>query len=130
VKWDKDLTGPHLAIARTDDTPLRVVAGPGTGKTFALMRRVTRLLETGSVNPNACSSAPSRGLRHLISLAKSQGSVSLARKISGPEHSTPTALDFCRVAKCYKPPAAYPDLCWTLNRVSCFRTCNTRAWEE
>lgn len=51
MKWDKDLTGTHLAIAGTDDSPLRVVAGPGTGKTYALKRRVARLLETEEVVP-------------------------------------------------------------------------------
>ncbi|MFH1012057.1 MAG: ATP-dependent helicase, partial [bacterium] len=43
--WDQGLTGCTLRIAETDDSPLRVLAGPGTGKTFALMRRVMRLLE-------------------------------------------------------------------------------------
>ncbi len=49
--WDKDLVGPTRAIAASDQSPLRVLAGPGTGKTFALMRRVTRLLEAGAT-PN------------------------------------------------------------------------------
>ncbi|MGE0406270.1 MAG: UvrD-helicase domain-containing protein, partial [Candidatus Korobacteraceae bacterium] len=40
-----------MSIAAYAGTPLRVVAGPGTGKTFALMRRVARLLESG-VQPN------------------------------------------------------------------------------
>ena len=35
-------------IAATDDSPLRVIAGPGTGKSFALKRRVARLLEEGA----------------------------------------------------------------------------------
>ncbi|MCD4751011.1 MAG: ATP-dependent helicase [Thermoanaerobaculales bacterium] len=47
MKWDQDLDGPALRIAATNHSPLRVIAGPGTGKTFALMRRVTRLLEQG-----------------------------------------------------------------------------------
>jgi superfamily I DNA/RNA helicase len=47
MPWDTGLNGVHLAIAAYPDTPLRVVAGPGTGKTFALMRRVARLLEAG-----------------------------------------------------------------------------------
>lgn len=46
--WDDGLTGNALSIAGTDDTPLRVLAGPGTGKTFALMRRVMRVLQAGS----------------------------------------------------------------------------------
>ena len=41
------LTGPHLNIAAFPGTPLRVMAGPGTGKTFALMRRIARLLQNG-----------------------------------------------------------------------------------
>mgnify|MGYP000293353131 CR=1 FL=1 len=45
--WSSGLTGPALEVARAPDTRLRVRAGPGTGKTFALMRRVARLLEEG-----------------------------------------------------------------------------------
>jgi len=47
MAWDDVLDGPHLQIAACPGSPMRVIAGPGTGKTFALMRRVTRLLETG-----------------------------------------------------------------------------------
>lgn len=47
MSWSEGLSGTPLEIARTPDTPLRVMAGPGTGKTFALMRRVARLLEQG-----------------------------------------------------------------------------------
>ena len=43
--WNKDLTGASLEIAEALESPLRVSAGPGTGKTFSLMRRVLRLLE-------------------------------------------------------------------------------------
>lgn len=42
--WNDGLTGTALDIAQSDRSPLRVVAGPGTGKSFALMRRVARLL--------------------------------------------------------------------------------------
>ncbi len=48
MEWNRGLEGPFLAIAGTNENPLRIVAGPGTGKTFALMRRVTRLLEEGA----------------------------------------------------------------------------------
>jgi len=51
MPWNTGLQGPHLNIAAYPGTPLRVVAGPGTGKTFALMRRVARLLEQGA-QPN------------------------------------------------------------------------------
>ena len=47
-RWDDGLTGPARDIARLDHTPIRVLAGPGTGKTFALMRRVARLLQDGT----------------------------------------------------------------------------------
>lgn len=48
-KWSEGLVSPALDIAQTTDTPLLVLAGPGTGKTFTMMRRVARLLEGGSV---------------------------------------------------------------------------------
>lgn len=44
-RWDDDLTGAAKQIAGLDHTPIRVLAGPGTGKTFVLMRRVARLLQ-------------------------------------------------------------------------------------
>lgn len=47
MNWDSDLTGPALNIAKSDAKRLRVRAGPGTGKSFALKRRVARLLEHG-----------------------------------------------------------------------------------
>ncbi len=45
--WNDNLYGAALRIARNPNSPLRIVAGPGTGKTFALMRRAARLLEEG-----------------------------------------------------------------------------------
>lgn len=48
MTWDTDLTGTPLQIAGTNENPLRVMAGPGTGKTFAMKRRVARLLEEGT----------------------------------------------------------------------------------
>lgn len=51
MKWDDDLKGPALQIAGTPNSPLCVVAGPGTGKTFALMRRLTRLIEVDKADP-------------------------------------------------------------------------------
>ena len=49
-RWDDDLEGAPLRIAALNHTLIRVIAGPGTGKTFALMRRVVRLLQQ-RVNP-------------------------------------------------------------------------------
>jgi superfamily I DNA/RNA helicase len=50
MAWNDDLKPPHRDVAAYPDSPLRVPAGPGTGKTFAIMRRVSRLLEEGE-NP-------------------------------------------------------------------------------
>jgi len=47
MSWSDGLTGTVLTIASTSDSPLRVQAGPGTGKSFALQHRVMRLLESG-----------------------------------------------------------------------------------
>ena len=48
MPWNDDLTGTALRIASTLETPLRVMAGPGTGKSFAMKRRIARLLEEGA----------------------------------------------------------------------------------
>ena len=51
MKWDQGLSGEALQIARTTNSPVWVAAGPGTGKTFALMRRLARLLEVDRAAP-------------------------------------------------------------------------------
>jgi len=48
VPWNTDLEGPGLEFAGNPSQRLRALAGPGTGKTHALLRRVARLLETGT----------------------------------------------------------------------------------
>ena len=48
MTWDEGLEGGAREIAGSDARLLRVEAGPGTGKTFALRRRVVRLLEEGA----------------------------------------------------------------------------------
>jgi DNA helicase II / ATP-dependent DNA helicase PcrA len=50
MPWDDDLQGVARNIAATAHSPLRVLAGPGTGKSFAMKRRTARLLEQGA-NP-------------------------------------------------------------------------------
>lgn len=47
MSWSDGLTGKAFDVAATNDSPLRVMAGPGTGKSFAMKRRVARLLEEG-----------------------------------------------------------------------------------
>lgn len=46
-KWNKDIDGSHLQIASHQGSAMRVLAGPGTGKSYALQRKVMRLLEEG-----------------------------------------------------------------------------------
>lgn len=48
MPWNDGLAGAALNIAGTEASPLRVMAGPGTGKSFVLKRRVARLLEQGA----------------------------------------------------------------------------------
>ena len=47
MPWNQDLVGVQLAIAAELRNPVHVLAGPGTGKTRAMMRRVARMLEEG-----------------------------------------------------------------------------------
>ena len=53
MAWDKDLDKNSSAyeFASNDAKTIRVMAGPGTGKSFGLKRRIARLLEQG-INPN------------------------------------------------------------------------------
>ncbi|TEB09089.1 ATP-dependent helicase [Pelotomaculum propionicicum] len=50
MPWDTNLEPgvPAYEFASSQSTNLRAVAGPGTGKSFALRRRVARLLEEGA----------------------------------------------------------------------------------
>jgi DNA helicase II / ATP-dependent DNA helicase PcrA len=48
VAWGDDLLGPARDFAASHAARLRALAGPGTGKTFALVRRVARFLEEGN----------------------------------------------------------------------------------
>ena len=53
MPWHDNLDprSPAYGIASARERYIRVVAGPGTGKSFALKRRVARLLEEGA-NPS------------------------------------------------------------------------------
>ena len=51
MTWNTNLTGEHLAIAASTAPRLRVMAGPGTGKSFAMKRRIARLIEVDGVDP-------------------------------------------------------------------------------
>ena len=45
MSWKDGLDTTSLHIATINASPLRVLAGPGTGKTYTLIRRVARLLD-------------------------------------------------------------------------------------
>lgn len=51
MSWNTNLTGTHLHIAQSTAARLRVMAGPGTGKTFAMQRRIARLIEVENIAP-------------------------------------------------------------------------------
>src|SRR5438552_4909782 len=51
MSWDTNLGGVHREIAASNSNRIRVMAGPGTGKTFAMKRRIARLLEVDHVPP-------------------------------------------------------------------------------
>lgn len=49
--WNQDVRGaPVLELVNSDATTIRVEAGPGTGKTFGLVRRVQRILHPHGLN--------------------------------------------------------------------------------
>ena len=54
MPWSDDVVAgtPAYAIAASTNPRIRIVAGPGTGKSFAMKRRVARLLEEG-VEPDS-----------------------------------------------------------------------------
>lgn len=53
IAWNEGIKGEKtLKIIKTDKNPLCIIAGPGTGKTFALMRRTARLLQEESITPS------------------------------------------------------------------------------
>jgi superfamily I DNA/RNA helicase len=47
VPWNDGVQGSTLQFAGSESRLLRALAGPGTGKTFALLRRLMRVIETG-----------------------------------------------------------------------------------
>lgn len=51
MSWDTGLSGEHLVIAASNASRIRVMAGPGTGKSFAMKRRIARLIEEDGVDP-------------------------------------------------------------------------------
>ncbi len=52
MAWDDDLTQEQRIVASAHDGHARILAGPGTGKTFTLKARVQYLIETFDVTPS------------------------------------------------------------------------------
>ena len=84
MPWNTGLTGPWLNIAAYPGTPLRVMAGPGTGKTFAAMRRIARLLESGT-SPR--STFTRTAANDIISQLQSLGAPRANRVLASTLHS-------------------------------------------
>lgn len=71
MSWDDDLSAEQRRYASHDARVLRLVAGPGTGKTRVLTRRVAYLIETGAADASAIlaltfSRAAARELRQRL----------------------------------------------------------------
>ena len=47
MKWNENLEGPAKLIVESDDPLLCVQAGPGTGKSVSIKRRVMRKYQGG-----------------------------------------------------------------------------------
>ncbi len=88
MAWNAGLNGPWLNIAQYPGTPLRVMAGPGTGKTFAAMRRVARLLETGTQPSKILAVSFTRtAANDLVSQLQSLGSPGARSVVASTLHS-------------------------------------------
>jgi DNA helicase II / ATP-dependent DNA helicase PcrA len=71
MAWDDDLSPEQREFASHDARVLRLVAGPGTGKTRVMTRRVAYLIEEGGVEPSSIlaltfSRAAARELRERL----------------------------------------------------------------
>src|SRR5437868_7009609 len=71
MAWSDDLSPEQREHASHPARILRLVAGPGTGKTRVLTRRVGYLIETGTAEPSEIlaltfSRAAARELRHRL----------------------------------------------------------------
>lgn len=51
MSWNANLEGAAFEIANSKSKRLRVMAGPGTGKSYAMKKRIMRLLEEEKVKP-------------------------------------------------------------------------------
>lgn len=80
--WDKDLPSRLREIAALDEPLVCVLAGPGTGKTTALIRNVARLLEKGIA-----------ARKLLIVTFTRTAATDLLRQLQDLEHSSAPTVD-------------------------------------
>ncbi len=52
MSWKDDLVGPAFDIAAATEQRVLALAGPGTGKTFSIIRRVARFIEDERCPPD------------------------------------------------------------------------------
>ena len=104
MAWDDGLTGVALNIAGSDESPLRVLAGPGTGKTYAMKRRVMRLLEEGGV-PQRILPARSLGQRRGTSRERSRSLASRVRNWFGRERCMVCVSRSFSAMRCWRQQA-------------------------
>jgi len=87
-RWLQGLEGVPRTIAEINVSPLRVLAGPGTGKTFALMHRVARLLHEGATPSRILVCTFTRTAAHdLEEEVEKLGEGSVDRVVAGTLHA-------------------------------------------
>lgn len=86
--WLRGLEGTARRIAEIDHSPLRVLAGPGTGKTFSLMRRVARMLVEGAAPSRILVATFTRTAAHDLEQEVARlGEGRVERVVAGTLHS-------------------------------------------
>ncbi|PWY54777.1 hypothetical protein DGG96_15470 [Legionella qingyii] len=51
MSWNDNLDDKGLEIASSQSTRIRIMAGPGTGKSYIMKKRIMRLIENEKINP-------------------------------------------------------------------------------
>jgi len=107
---ERDLNERQLEAATFGDGPLRVIAGPGTGKTTTLTARVQFLLERGVMPERILLlTFTRRSAREIVNRVRAMRGADSARRVSGgtfhsvAHHSLRrhhAAVDFPKASAC------------------------------
>ena len=121
MAWNDGLKDPSLSIAATDASPLRVRAGPGTGKTFTLIRRIARLLEN-DVEPNqilVCTFTRTAAddLKRELMHSKLPG-----HRLSAPPRCMRCVSAYSLEMMCLRSPAGWHGRCLNTKHGFCLKT--------